>query len=87
MWLVLSSTELCGRSCVGDYCKIHLVRFRKGGGTKPCLVCGKGVINRFSLCEAHGYKNEYNKAWQKQKVARKAIFNSECRRLAQIDIS
>jgi len=81
-WLVLSSTELCERSCIGDYCKIHLARLRKGTGTKPCLICGKGVVNKFSLCRAHGYENEKVKAWQQKKTA----FNGEYRRLAMIDI-
>ena len=82
LWLVLSSTELCGRSCLGAYCKIHLARLRKGGGTKPCLVCGRGVINKFLLCRAHGYENENVKAWQQKNAA----FNRECRRLAAIDV-
>ena len=81
-WLVLSSTELCGRSCLGDYCKIHLARLRKGSDTKPCLICGKGVVNKFSLCQAHGYENEKVKAWQQKKAA----FDREYQRLATIDI-
>ena len=33
-WLTLSSTEFCGRRCVGEYCGIHLDRLREGGGTE-----------------------------------------------------
>ena len=29
-WLTLSSTELCGKKCLTDFCKVHLVRLRKG---------------------------------------------------------
>ena len=82
LWLVLSSTELCGRSCLGAYCKIHLARLRKGSSTKPCLVCGRGVINKFFLCRVHGYENEKVKAWQQKNAA----FNRECQRLAAIDV-
>ena len=81
-WLVLSSTELCGRSCLGTYCKIHLARLRKGSGTKPCLVCGKGIVNKFLLCQAHGYENKKVKAWQQKNAA----FSRECQRLAAIDV-
>ena len=80
-WLTLSSTELCGRSCLGDHCKIHLARLRKGSGTKPCIKCGKGVLNRFSLCQGCGYVNENVKAWWRKKAA----LEKEFRRLALID--
>jgi len=59
-----------------DYCKIHLAQLRKGNSTKPCLICGKGVINKFLLCQAHGYENEKVKVWQQKSVA----FNHECQR-------
>ena len=49
-WLVIGSTELCGKNCFGDHCKIHLARLRRGSGTQPCTECGKGVKNRFRLC-------------------------------------
>lgn len=28
-WLTLSSTELCGKSCLGDYCRVNLARLWK----------------------------------------------------------
>ena len=31
--LVTGSTELCGKSFLGDHCKIHLARLRQGSGT------------------------------------------------------
>jgi len=81
-WLVLSSTDLCGRSSLGDYCKIHLAGLRKGSGTKPCLISGKDVVNKFSLCQAHAYENEKVKAWQQNKAA----LDREYHRLATMDI-
>jgi len=39
-WLRLSSTEVCGKSCLGDFCKVHLVQLRKGSRTKLCRGCG-----------------------------------------------
>ena len=54
-WLVLNSTELCGRRCIGDYCKIHLALQRKGSYTKPCSVCGKCVTNKILLCMSCWY--------------------------------
>jgi hypothetical protein len=82
-WLVLSSTELCGRQCVGEHCKVHLARLRKGSCTRPCRVCGVGVTNKISLCVRCGYKNEVTKLWHRdQRAAEK-----EFARLAAIDIS
>ena len=57
-WLTSGSTELCARRCIGEFCKVHLARLRKGGGTKPCKRCGKGVYNRFSLCHGCGCETD-----------------------------
>jgi len=62
IWLRLSSTELCGRSCLGDYCKVHLVQLRKGSHTKPCQGCGVGVVNKLRLCCPCGYRGEWRRA-------------------------
>lgn len=32
-WLVIDSTERCGKSCMGSYCKVHLSALRKRTGT------------------------------------------------------
>ena len=82
-WLVIGSTELCRKSCLGDYCKIHLARLRRGPGTQPCMVCGKGVKNRFKLCEGCGYHKAQIRAWYRD---RKALM-AEFQRLASIQIS
>lgn len=42
-WLVIGSMELCGKSSLGDYNKIHLVRLRRGPGTQSWMGCGRGV--------------------------------------------
>ena len=81
-WLVISSTELCGKSCLGDHCKIHLAHLRRGPGTQPCMVCGKGVKNRFGLCLDCGYHKAQMRAWQKRHRA----FMVEYIRLAAIEI-
>ena len=82
-WLVISSTELCGKSCLGKYCKIHLARLRKSSGTKPCHQCGKGVNNYLTLCQGCGYHNESSKRWQRRQ---RDLF-AEFTRLAGIEIS
>ena len=82
-WLVLSSTGLCGRRCIGDYCKIHLALQRKGSYTKPCSVCGKGVTNKMLLCVSCGYIKEMSKLIHRQQRAIAAEF----KRLAQMNIS
>ena len=79
-WLVLSSTESCARRCLGSHCKIHLARLRQGPGTYPC---GKGVINRFKLCQTCGYHWVQVRIWQHGHRA----FIAEFRRLAAMDSS
>ena len=82
-WLVIGSTRLCGKSCIGEHCKIHLARLRKGPGTKPCQVCGKGVKNCYGLCLGCGY----NKAQSRDCERKIKAFRDEFRRLAAIDVS
>lgn len=82
-WLVIGSTEHCGRSCVYTHCKIHLARLREGPGTKPCKVCGVGVKNEFELCKSHGYHRVLGREWQRAK----RTFDKETKRLRAIDIS
>ena len=76
------STELCGKSCLGDHCKIHLARLRRGSGTQPCMECGKGVKNRFRLCLDCGYQKARMHAWQRDHRA----YMVEFKRLAAIKI-
>ena len=77
-WLALSSTELCGKSCLTDFCKVHLVRLRKGSLTQPCRGCGVGVRNKKQLCCQCGYRIEQCRA---ARAVRK-----EFARLAAIEI-
>ena len=81
-WLVIGSTELCGKSCLGNYCKIHLARLRRGSGTQPCMECGKCVKNRFRLCLDCGNHKARMRAWQRDHRA----FMVEFKRLADIEI-
>ena len=60
-WLTSGSTDHCSKRCMGEYCGVHLNRFRKGGGTTPCTECGKGVYNRLSLCQDCGYVNDWHR--------------------------
>jgi len=55
-WLALSKTELCGRSCLGEFCNVHLAKLRSGSCTQPCQGCGVGVTNKERLCVPCGYR-------------------------------
>ena len=81
-WLMLGTTNLCGRSCLGTHCKIHLLRLRKGPPLQPCGKCGKGVRSSFGLCRGCGAGYIILKRVRKKKKA----FADELRRLAAIDI-
>ena len=88
-WLTLGSTELCARSCLGTFCKVHLNRLRKGGGTKPCKKCGKGVYNRYLLCsivDAAGRDCGYAKEKSNDLHRKQYAFKMEARRLALIQL-
>ena len=78
-WLTVSTTELCGKSCLTNFCKVHLVRLRKGSRTQPCRGCGVGVTNKQQLCCQCGYRSEWRHA---TRATRK-----EFARLAAIEIS
>ena len=77
--LTVSSTELCGKSCLKDFCKVQLVRLRKGSRIQPCRGCGVGVTNKQQLCCQCGYRSEWLCA---TRATRK-----EFARLAAIEIS
>ena len=81
-WLTSGSTELCARRCIGEFCKVHLARLRKGGGTKPCIKCGKGVYNCLSLCQDCGYINKMSNDIHRKQYA----FKIEFQRLASIQL-
>ena len=83
-WLVRSTTELCGRSCLKDYCKVHLMLIRKGTNPmRPCSECGVGVGNVVGLCRAC----DYSKVEARLRMRRTRAFKKEAMRLAAIDIS
>ena len=82
-WLRIGSTQLCNRSCLGDYCKVHLARLRKSPGTKPCTICGKGVKNKYLLCHECGYHDVSSRDW----ACKARALKKEIERLAAIEIS
>jgi len=73
-WLLLGSTELCGKSCMGKHCRAHLARLRKGPGTRPCQKCGRGVKNIYRLCQFCGYDRANNREWKRKNKTSKKEF-------------
>lgn len=56
-WLMIGSVTPCNRSCINEFCGIHLQRVRFGSlGPKPCLQCGIGVRGGTRLCVQCGGK-------------------------------
>ena len=54
-WLKVGELEPCGKSCLGEYCKVHLARLRRGRSLPiPCRNCGRGVQGEIQLCRACG---------------------------------
>ena len=81
-WLLLGTTDLCGKSCLGDYCKVHNARLAKGGGTFPCTGCGLGVKTPLARCKDCGAGYARLKKWRN----RQYILRAEFQRLAAIEI-
>ena len=43
-WLLIGSLNHCGKSCLGEYCNVHLARIRRESPIPiPCRRCGKGT--------------------------------------------
>ena len=80
--VTLGTLEVCGKSCLGKYCKVHNARLAKGGGTTACTRCGKGVKNKFMLCKGCGYARTRMRIWQREHRA----FLAEVQRVATIEI-
>ena len=80
-WLLLGTVEVCGKSCLGKYCKVHNARLAKGGGTFPCTDCGVAVKTSLALCRSCGVGR--TRAWREKQHILRAEF--QC--LATIEIS
>jgi hypothetical protein len=81
-WRTIGSTDNCGKSCLGDYCWVHMARLRHSRGTRPCSVCGRGVKNVYDLCQNCGYKRAFMQNWKRDNKA----FQNEFNRLARIEV-
>ena len=61
-WLKVGETENCKKSCIGEYCKVHLLRIRRQSTIPvPCRFSGKGVQSEIHLCQAYGRDKVYRK--------------------------
>jgi len=81
-WLVLGKLEVCGKSCLGKYCRVHNAQIAKGGGTVPCEVCGIGVKTSLARCKDCGAGYARFKKWRNKN----RIFKAEMKRLSAIEI-
>ena len=75
-WLKSGETEVCGKSCLWEYCKIHRAKIRKGCKVPvPCGSCGRGVQSDIPLCRDCG--REKIRHWHKaQERAARIVFGS-----------
>ena len=47
-WLIIGCTELCGKICLGEYCKVYLARLRKRSRSHVFVV-KMGLKKQLSL--------------------------------------
>ena len=60
-WLKVGETEICGISCVQEYCKVHLAKIRKGSKIPvPCRLCGCAVQSEIPLCRGPRSQSSIN---------------------------
>jgi len=79
-FLVLGKVVNCSRTCAVDYCAIHKRLIKRGGKTRPCTKCGRGVKTPLGVCMDCGFHVEKAR-WVYAKVK---DFRAECRRLSLI---
>ena len=75
-WLKSGETEVCGKSCLWQYCKIHRAKIRKGCKVPvPCGSCGRGVQSDIPLCRdcGRGKVRHWHKA---QERAARIVFGA-----------
>ena len=83
-WLLLGTKgEMCNRSCMGVFCRVHNARLAKGGGTFPCTSCGVAVRTSLVLCRSCGVGRLHARARREKQ----RIFMEEFQRLATIEIT
>jgi hypothetical protein len=82
-WLLLGTVNVCGKSCLGQYCRVHNARLAKGGGTFPCTGCGVAVKTSLALCRSCGVGQIHTQTWRNKQY----ILRDEFQRLAAIEIS
>ena len=66
-WLKIGSTELCGKKCMKEYCKVHLARLRQSPGTTPCTKCGVGTSSVFKICSKCDCHRSHTRKWQRNR--------------------
>ena len=69
-WLVVASSERCGRRCKDRLCFIHRAQLRKKPGTEPhpCRMCGKGTKGESRLCSKACGSDRVKKALRSAEV-------------------
>ena len=54
-WLMEGSTDLCLKTCIGNYCYLHNRYITDtSSGPRPCLGCKRGVRGRLQMCKGCG---------------------------------
>ena len=81
-WLLRGSTDLCGKKCMKEYCKVHSARLRQGSNNFSCENCGVAVRNTFKICHKCGYDSIYMRYWHRDRRA----FDREFFRLSAIEV-
>ena len=70
-WLKVGEIENCKKSCIGEYCKVHLARIRRKSTIPvPYRSCGKGVQSEIHLFQAYGRDKVHRKHIALQKAAK-----------------
>lgn len=70
-WLLVGQHDSCGKSCIYEYCKVHLARMRKGRiPPYACRGCGIGTQSEPRLCNKCGRARVHARLMKAEKKAR-----------------
>ena len=52
-WLNIVERDFCGKSCIGTYCKVHLLKNRQNRKVpEHCRSCHRGLQSELPLCRS-----------------------------------
>jgi hypothetical protein len=75
-WVKIGVINKCNKSCMKEYCGIHMNSIYKGHTNRTCTICGIGIKGACGLCIAHGRNVERMKPYNKVTSERRRLLKN-----------